>query len=87
MSHSRAGGFVLTVEKYSRFRSFVSSTAGVLCIVTRHRWCNSGVISWGLNQDWTHAETLAEIPIDRETADKLSEKNTWDWLDNVEDET
>lgn len=80
VSHSKKG-FTLTVEEYSRFRSFVASVGDSFCSLTGHRWCNAGVVGWSMNQDWDHSTELVSVPIDREVAEKLSSKNSWFWLD------
>lgn len=81
VSHQKDEGFVLTVEEYSRFRSFVAGVADKLCVFTGDRFCNfltTKPIMW----DWKGSRELVKVPIDRATADKLAyHEDDWKWLD------
>lgn len=81
VSHQKDEGFVLHVEEYSRFRNAVSWASYGLCALTRHRFCNSAILDGPARWDWKGSRDIATIPIDRETADKLSPKDSWSWLD------
>ena len=83
VSHQRDEGFILTVEEYSRFYSFLASVGDKFCALTGHRWCNAGVVGWSMDQDWKHSSDLVRVPIDRKIADKLAyHDDTWSWLDD-----
>lgn len=85
VSHSEKDGFVLHLTAISRFRESIDTVAANLCEVTGHRWCHrySSVVDWS----WKSQVTMATIPIDRETADKLSwQRGGWDHLDVDDDE-
>jgi len=79
VSHTKEG-FVLRIGVVSTFRSAVDMVADKLCAFTRHRFCHhySKVANWAYREE----RVIHSVPIDRETADKLSwHAGTWDFLD------
>lgn len=82
VSHSSKDGFILNLTERSRFRDFILDCANVLCVVTRHRFCNQ-IINRPLFWADKKEVSLKQIHIDRETADTLSSfVGAWSFLDD-----